>query len=67
MTGVLIRILLRYIAAVLVAKGWLSPEGSDMFYGDPDLVSGIEMVAGAAIGLIAESWYWLARRWGWDR
>lgn len=65
MTSVIIRILLRYIAALLVARGFLSPESSD-FASDPDVVEVVQIALGAGIGIIVEAWYYLARRFGWE-
>jgi hypothetical protein len=66
MTSVIIRILLRYAAALLVAKGLLSPDVGDVVSNDPDLVAVIEVAAGMIIGVAAECWYFLARNYGWS-
>lgn len=66
MTGVLIRILLRYVAAALIAHGFLSAESAD-FASDPDVVDAVQIAAGALIGAAVEAWYYFARRFGWDR
>ncbi|OWV77221.1 hypothetical protein ATY76_04590 [Rhizobium sp. R339] len=67
MTSVIIRIALRYFAAVLVAKGIFSPEMGGLISSDPDLAMMVEISAGAFIGLSAEVWYYLANRFGWAR
>lgn len=61
MTGVIVRIALRYLAAALVAHGWLSPEDGSMLAMDPD----VQMMAGAAVGAAVEAWYAIAKRMGW--
>ena len=63
--GIFIRILLRYAAAALVAKGVLSPGLGDMVSLDPDVSALVEIVAGALAMAIAELWYAIARRFGW--
>jgi hypothetical protein len=65
MTGVAIRIILRYFAGFLVAKGLLSPEDGSTFAVDPDIAQFMEMGVGIAVGAITEGYYYLARRWGW--
>lgn len=62
---VLIRILLRYFAMLLVAKGILHPELGDLFASDPDILMAVQVVAGVVAGVVAEGWYLVARRMGW--
>lgn len=62
---VLIRILLRYFAMFLVAKGFFSPELGDLFGSDPDILAMAQVVAGLVAGLVAEGWYVIAKRFGW--
>lgn len=65
--SVTLRILLRYLAALLVAKGLIAPEMGDLLAVDPDIVTGLEAVLGVMIGAAVEGWYVLARRFGWAR
>jgi hypothetical protein len=65
MTGVIVRILLRYGAGFLVAKGLLSPEDGSTFAVDPDLARFLEMGIGASIGAVTEAYYFFAKKWGW--
>lgn len=65
MTGVLIRIALRYSAGFLVARGLLSPEDGSVFAVDPDLAKMLEIGIGLAIGALTEAYYAFAKRWGW--
>ncbi len=67
MASVIIRILLRYMSAALIAKGFLSPDLGGFITTDPDVVSAIEVGVGLSVGLIAEGWYVLARRFGWSK
>jgi hypothetical protein len=58
----IIRILLRYVAGFLLAKGWLTnPETLQ----DPDITLAIYYVGAAVCGALAEVWWKLARRYGW--
>lgn len=66
MSGVLARILLRYIAAALVAKGFLSDDLGASISGDTDMLSAVSLGLGAVIGAATEGWYWLAKRFGWS-
>lgn len=62
---VFIRIGLRYVAALLVARGLLDPGMGDMLANDPDLLAALQILGGVAAALVAEGWYWLAKRLGW--
>lgn len=65
MTSVIVRILLRYIAAALVAKGVFTSADAGALTSDPDVLNILEVGAGLAIGAVTEWWYWIARRFGW--
>lgn len=60
-----IRIFLRYIAAYMVARGFLTEGDGSMLSSDPDLAAALEVVLGFSAGAIAEGWYMLSRRYGW--
>lgn len=60
-----IRIALRWIAGALITAGYLSSEDRSLF-ADPDLVSVVVSIAGLICGVVAEVWYYLARRLGWS-
>lgn len=65
MTAVLVRILLRYGAGLLVAKGILAPEvGADLAT-DPDVLQVAQIGAGLIAGAMAEMWFFFAKRLGW--
>ncbi len=66
MNGVLIRIGLRYAAAALIAKGIMSPSVGDWINSDPDVAMAVEVGVGLAAAGVAEGWYIIARRMGWE-
>lgn len=54
----IIRIALRYLAMLLVAKGYFSSEDGSSFASDPDVAMAIDMAVGAAIAAGTELWFW---------
>lgn len=60
-----LRILLRYAAGFLVARGILGQDMADLVAGDPEIIAMLEIGAGIAIAAIVEGWYRLAKRMGW--
>jgi hypothetical protein len=66
MTPVLIRILLRYGAGILVARGLLGAEDAASISTDPDIQMAIEVGIGGAMALASEGWLWLAHRFNWS-
>jgi hypothetical protein len=67
MTTVIVRILLRYVAAALVAHGLLSPDLGGFISHDPDIETAVNVFAGAFLGVLSEGWYFLAHRYGWAK
>jgi hypothetical protein len=63
-SAVLVRITLRYLSGLLIGKGLLSADMSDLFL-DPDLVTWLTLGAGVVLGVITEGMYALAKRFGW--
>lgn len=64
LAGPLIRVGLRYVAGLLVAKGMASEAN---LLSDPDLVQ-VASYAGAAVcSGISEGWWYLARKKGWTQ
>lgn len=61
----IIRIVLRYGAGFLVARGLLGESDGNMLAADPEVAAAIETGVGLAIGAVSEGWYWLAKRFGW--
>ena len=66
LNGAIARILLRYLAGVLVARGLLMESDGNMFASDPDIAALMEMGVGVALGAISEGWYVVAKRMGWN-
>lgn len=67
MIAVIMRIALRYGAAVLVARGLLGAGDAAALSGDPDIQMALEAGIGLAISLGTEAWYVLARKFHWQR
>jgi hypothetical protein len=67
MTLVFIRILLRYLAAILVTRGLIAPDLGEMISHDPDVAMALQVASGVLIAAIAEGWYYLAHRCGWAK
>lgn len=67
MTSVIIRIGLRYVAGILVAKGIADAALARDLQTDAALIGMLEAAAGFVAAAIAERWYWLARRMGWEK
>lgn len=61
----IIRIVLRYGAGFLVARGLLGESDGNMLASDPEVAALIETGVGLAIGVTSEAWYYLAKRFGW--
>lgn len=67
MSAVVVRIFLRYLAGILVAKGFLAPEDGLQIASDPDISMLLQVALGALVGALSESWYYVARKLGWER
>jgi hypothetical protein len=65
MSAPLIRILLRYLAGVLVAKGYLTAADGGFLTTDPDVYALVEMGLGLAMSVVTEGYYYLAKKFGW--
>ena len=66
MTSVIIRILLRYVAGILVTRGLIGSDDASAFSTDPDIQMVLETGLGLAIASATEAWHWLARRFNWE-
>lgn len=62
-----IRIALRYLTMPLLALGLILPEEQQGIIADPVLVSWISTGLGMLAPIVAEGWYWAARKLGWRR
>lgn len=65
MSGLLARLILRYVAGALIAKGLLSDADGDWINADPDLMELVTAGVGFAIMFATEYAYRLAKRFGW--
>jgi hypothetical protein len=63
----LIRIALRYLTFPLLWLGWILPAEQQDIIADPELVSWISTGLGILAPIVAEGWWWMARKFGWDR
>ena len=66
-----IRIILRYLAGFLVAKGITDAATAELIATDPSLLDGLLSAAsaiwGALVASVAELWYRMAKKFGWDK
>lgn len=62
-----IRIALRYVTIPLLALGLILPEEQQEIIADPELVQWIATALGIIAPTVAEGWYWLARKLGWEK
>lgn len=60
------RILLRYIAGILIARGIFDAGTGNFFATDPDIYALAQAGIGLAVGFITEGYYWLAKKFGWS-
>lgn len=67
MIAVIIRIGLRYCAAVLVARGLLGAGDASALSVDPDIQMALETGVGLAVSVATEAWYALARKFHWSK
>lgn len=65
MNAALARIVLRYLAGILVAVGWLAPDLGSQLAVDPDVLGLVANLVGLTIMAVTEGWYWAAKRFGW--
>lgn len=59
-----IRIGLRYLGGYLAARGFLAQSDVGLF-NDPELVAAISYGGAALCALVGESWFFLAKKFGW--
>lgn len=65
MLSPILRIVLRYLAGFLVAKGLLSAEFGMDLANDADVLALMEIAAGAIIAGATEAFYFVAKKMGW--
>jgi len=64
MTGLLVRLALRYLSGALIMLG-VSDADAHFIAMDPAIVSWATITMGAVVGFVAEGWYAVAKRLGW--
>lgn len=64
--GPFVRIFLRYLSGVLVAKGLFGAEDAQVLQ-DPELEASIATWLGLLMSGVTEYYYALAKRFGWDK
>lgn len=57
LTSQIVRILVRYLAGFLVAKGLVDAGTGDALAADETLLSGLEMAIGGVLALVNETWF----------
>ena len=62
-----IRIFLRYATLPLLTMGLILPEEQQAIIADPDVVRYVGAGLGFLAPIVAEGWYFLARRLGWSK
>jgi hypothetical protein len=63
----LARIIVRYAAGALVAKGIFPADTGATLAVDPDVINYVNVGLGLAMAGAAEFYYWLARKFGWSK
>lgn len=60
LAGPLARVILRYLGAALITKAGLSIDVTD-----PDIATLAQFLIGAVLSVGTETWWYLARKYGW--
>lgn len=63
----IIRIILRYLTFPLIAFGLINEREAADIITDPQITQWISLSAGMVAPFVAEGWWWLARKFGWNR
>ena len=58
------RIILRYLAMVLVTRGLMGADDASVFSTDPDVQMAVEAGIGFAIAGATELWHWVSAKLG---
>jgi hypothetical protein len=67
MTSVIARIALRYLAGLLIAKGVIDAGFGREISTDAEVIGVIETIMGLTAAFVAEQWYRMARKFGWEK
>jgi hypothetical protein len=62
--SITVRILLRYLAMVLVTRGLMGADDASVFSTDPDVQMAVEAGIGFAIAGATELWHWASAKLG---
>ena len=65
MTGPISRIILRVLSGYLMAGGWIPEDMAAEISADPDVLQVVQAGVGGTVWAATETWYWLAKKWGW--
>lgn len=65
MMEVFIRLLMRYIAGSLLAKGLIDAAMAHQLATDQEVIAALQIIIAFAFGAVAEGWYYLAKKFGW--
>lgn len=63
----IIRILLRYLTMPLLYFGLITENEASHIIAEPEIVQWVSLGLGMIAPVISEGWWWLARRFGWNR
>lgn len=63
----LIRIFLRYATFPLLYFGLITEHEAADLIAEPEIAQWVSLGLGMIAPVISEGWWWLARRFGWDR
>ena len=63
----IIRILLRYITLPLLYFGLITEPEAASIIAEPEIAQWVSLGLGTIAPVISEGWWWLARKFGWDR
>lgn len=63
----IIRIALRYLTFPLLYFGLIQEHEASDLIADPQIAQWVSLAAGFVAPFAAEAWYWLARKFGWEK
>lgn len=73
MNSAIVRIIMRYAAGALIAKGMVDADLGRMLATDKDVFTlltplvdvAVATLPGMIVGAASEGWYWMAKKFGW--
>lgn len=63
----IIRIFLRYATFPLLYFGLIQEHEAADLIADPQIAQWVSLAAGFVAPFVSEGWYWLARKFGWEK